>query len=260
MLKPIRPAAPIRIKYERRLISMIDEMHASIMRHLLAEYRRNPPETVIQARDETPVSAIQAALDKLGRRWLRQFDELAESLAGHFSRAVRDRCDRSLAASLRAGGMSVRFKMTRAMRDAFDGTRAENVSLIRSIPERHLAQVETLVMQSVSQGRDLAQLTRGLVRIKGVTRRRAEFIARDQNNKATATMRSVRERELGITEGVWLHSGGGRHPRAAHKSFSGKRFKLAEGHDFGDGFGKVLPGQAINCRCTWRAIVPGFDT
>lgn len=258
-LSPIRPAAPIRAKYEARLLALVDEMHASIMHWIKAEYRKSIRPTMLYGADETPVKALQRELNTLGRRWTKRFDELADNLASYFAQAVRDRCDRTLLGDLRRGGMSVRFKMTAAMKNAFDGVRAENVSLIKSIAAEHLADVETMVMQSVSQGRDLAALTRDLTTIKGVSRRRAQRIALHQNNMATATMRGAREQELGITEGEWLHSGAGKHPRPAHKAFSGKRFKLSEGHDFGDGFGKVLPGQAINCHCTWRAIVPGFD-
>lgn len=256
----IRPAAPIRDKYQSRLWSEIDAMHRAILREITAEWKRNTPETVIMASDNLPAKALQQVIAKQGKRWLKRFDDLSESLAEYFATAVRGRCDRTLASMLRQGGMSVRFKMTRPMRDAFEAVRAENVGLIRSIATQHLSRVETLVMQSVSQGRDLATLTRSLQKEFNVSKRRAALIARDQNNKATATMRSIREREVGVTEGIWLHSGGGREPRPAHKAFSGKRFKLAEGHDFKDGFGPVLPGQAINCRCTWKAVLPAFDT
>lgn len=257
---PIRPAAPIRDKYQARLWAEIDAMHRAILRDVSVEWKRNTPETVIMASDNLPAKALQQVLSKQGSRWLKRFDDLSESLAEYFSQAVRGRCDRTLEAMLRKGGMSVRFKMTRTMRDAFAAVRGENVSLIRSIASQHLSRVETLVMQSVSQGRDLASLSRALEREMHVSKRRAALIARDQNNKATATMRSIREREIGVIEGVWMHSGGGREPRPEHKAFSGKRFKLSEGHDFGDGFGPVLPGQAINCRCTWKAVIPGFDT
>ena len=114
-------------------------------------------------------------------------------------------------------------------------------------------------MQSVSQGRDLAGLTKGLQKIHGVTRRRAQFIARDQNNKATAVMTRARHLELGITKAKWLHSAGGKQPREAHRHFSGQVYDIREGHDFGDGNGPVWPGTAINCRCVSVPIVPGFE-
>ena len=257
-LTPIRPAAPIREKYERRLLALIDEMHRSIVHWISAEYRRATPEVTLLASDETPASVLSKALRKLGKRWLDRFDDLAPRLADYFSTQVRDRCDRTLAADLRKGGMSVRFKMTAAMRDAFDAVRAENVGLIRSIAEQHLSQVETAVMQSVSRGRDLASLTQDLTARYGVTKRRAAFIARDQNNKATAVMTRVRHLELGITKAKWLHSAGGKAPRPEHVRFSGQVYDIARGHDFGYGEGPVLPGQLINCRCVSVPIVPGF--
>jgi SPP1 gp7 family putative phage head morphogenesis protein len=259
MPSPIRPSSPLRIRYEARIHALVDEMAKSLAWHIKAQWRRDTPETVLMGADKSPAEALQELLERLGKHWQSRFDDLAEKMAEYFSTSVRNRCDSALASELRRAGMSIRFKMTPAMRDAFDAVRAENVSLIKSIGSQHLAKVETMVMQSVSQGRDLGQLTRQLQRQTGVTKRRASFLARDQNNKATATMRAIREQEVGITEGIWMHSGGGKEPRPEHKSFSGKRFKLSEGHDFGDGFGKVLPGQAINCRCTWRPVIPGFE-
>jgi uncharacterized protein with gpF-like domain len=259
MLSPIRPAAPVRAKYEQRLTSLIDEMHTSIVHWVIAEYRRNTPQTVIYGRDEEPVSALQSAIERLGRRWLKRFDTLADSLSDYFSKAVRDRVDRTLMSDLRKGGMTVRFKMTGGMKDAYDAVRAENVGLIRSIAQQHLGHVETLVMSSVSQGRDLGSLTKGLLKIKGVSKRRAALIARDQNQKATAVLTRARHVELGITKAKWLHSAGGRQPRPAHVSFSGKVYDIREGHDFGDGEGPSWPGTAINCRCVCVPIVPGFD-
>ena len=114
-------------------------------------------------------------------------------------------------------------------------------------------------MRSVQDGRDLGSLTAALTERDGVTKRRAARIAVHQNNQATTTMRVVRELELGCTEGEWLHSAGGKTPRPPHVAFSRHRFKIAEGHDFGDGAGKVRPGTEPGCRCTWAAIVPGFD-
>jgi uncharacterized protein with gpF-like domain len=258
MLRPIRPAAPIRARYQSRLGDLIAAMHRDIVRVIESQWRRDEPETVIMGSDETPARLLQIAMTKLGRKWLRKFDDLSQSLAEWFATSTKARCDRALLDMLRKGGMSVQFRMTPAMRDAFTAVRSENVGLIRSIAERHLAHVETLVMQSVSQGRDLGTLTNALTKTYGVTKRRAALIARDQNNKATAVITRVRHVELGITQAKWLHSAGGKHPRPAHVAFSGKTYDIRVGHDFGDGEGPVLPGTAINCRCVAVPIVPGF--
>jgi uncharacterized protein with gpF-like domain len=258
-LNPVRPSAPIRIKYEARIFRLLDQMQRSIVHWLSLDYRRNLPEVMVYAQDASPARTMQAAMRKLRKRWLGRFDELAPKMADYFATAVKDRSDRALMSDLRAAGLTVRFKATKAMNDAYQAVIGENVGLIRSIAEQHLTGVETLVMQSVQAGRDLHTLTDGLEKQHGVTRRRAARIALDQNNKATATLTRARHLELGIKEAKWLHSAGGRVPRKEHVDFTGKRYLIAEGHDFGDGEGKVWPGTPINCRCVSVPIVPGFD-
>lgn len=257
-LAPIRPSAPIREQYDARLLRAVDQMGRAVTSELAKAYRANTPEIVIYAQDASPARVLRSAIAGLRRTWLKRFDDLSGQMAEHFAKSVRDRCDRTLKSQLREAGMTVRFKATKAMNDAYQAVIGENVGLIRSIPEQYLGQVETIVMQSVQAGRDLGAMTDVLNHQLGVTRRRAARIALDQNNKATSTMRRARELQLGIVEGVWLHSAGGKIPRPPHVAFSGQRFSLAVGHDFSDGEGKVLPGQPINCRCTWKAVVSGL--
>lgn len=257
-LDPIRASAGIQANYERRLTTIIDRMAKDVLRALSAEYRANEPEMVIYAQDASPARILSRAVDRLSRKWSGQIADIAPKLADYFASAVKDRCDRQLKQNFAKAGITVKFKMTAAMNDAYQATLAENVGLIKSIPERYFAQVRTLTMQSVARGRDLHHLASGLEKQLGVTKRRAAFIARSQNNMATGTLRSAREIELGCTEGDWLHSAGGREPRPAHVAFSGKRFSLTKGHDFDDGFGAILPGGVPNCRCTWRTVIPGL--
>lgn len=258
-INPIRPAAPSRIRYQRRLDAAIAEMTTSLAYWLRAAYSHEPPATIAQ--DASASRLLQAAFDRLESRWLRRFDELAPKLAAWFATSSRSRVDGSLQTDLRKAGFTVRFKQTPAMRDAFNAVIDENVGLIRSIAERHLAQVRTSLMQSVATGRDLGYLADQLEKHTGVTKRRAAFIARDQNNKATAVMVRTRALELGVTQARWVHSAGGKTPRPEHVQASRDRliFDMAAGHDFGNGEGVVWPGTAINCRCVAVPIVPGFD-
>lgn len=258
-MRPIRPSAAIRAAYDKRLRALINEMHRSIMYHVKAGWRANEPEevTIIHAlAQDSAASALDAVFHKLRGRWLEKFDDLARSMATRMVNQVHARNQRMMLEDLRNAGFTVKFQTTAAMREAMDAIVAENVNLIRSIPEQYLARVQTITMQSVSRGRDLEVLAKSIEHEFGVTKRKAANIALDQNNKATASLRAIRERELGITTGIWRHSGGGKVPRASHKAFSGKEFDLAKGHDFGDGFGHVLPGQAIACRCYWVAKLP----
>lgn len=260
-ITPIRAAAPTRIVYQKRVDALVDEMAKSLLYWLRAQYRAETPATVELAEDASASRLLQAAFDQLRRRWLRKFDILADDLAGWFAGSTYGRVDGALKTDMRKAGFTVKFKMTAAMRDAYNAVVDENVGLIKSIGEQHLAQVQTALSQSVANGRDLAHLASELEKRTGITKRRAAFIARDQNNKATAVMVRTRALELGITKARWAHSAGGKTPRPEHVKAGreGMIFDLAKGHDFNNGEGTVWPGTAINCRCVAIPIVPGFE-
>lgn len=253
-LRPVHPNAGIQATYRKKLDKLTNEMHASITYWVEAEYKANPPIAV----DESPAIAMRRAMRKLATRWQRRFDEGADSLAKWFAQKTKDYSDVALQRHLKAAGFTVKFKMTGSMQDAYQAVIGEQVGLIRSIPQRYLTNVETMVMQSVQRGRNLGDLSKQLQHQFGVTKRRAALIARDQSNKATATLNRTRQRELGIKQAVWVHSGAGKKPRPSHQKAG--RQKLVYDIDKGAYLdGKwVLPGEEINCRCTARSIIPGF--
>lgn len=253
-LAPVRPSAAVRAAYQRKLDRLIDEMNRSLAYFLEQNYRRQRPRMAL---DASPARELRAAMRKLSRRWLARFNEAAPQLADYFATAASDRVDAELKRILRNAGFSVRFKMTKAQNDAIQATIGENVSLIKSIAERHLTNVEGIVMRSVQEGRDLGTVTKALTENYGVTKRRAATIARTQNNMATATVTRVRQQELGVRKAKWLHSAGGKHPRPEHVAFSGKTYDVDKGA-FLEGTW-TWPGREINCRCVSVPIIPGFD-
>lgn len=228
-------------------------MAASYLYWVSAAYRANEPE---MAADASPARELQAAVARLGRQWQRRFDRLAEDLARHFATDVADRSDRALRAALKKAGFTVEFRLTAAQNDVMQATVAENVQLIRSIPQQYLTSVQGDVMRSVAAGRDLGTLTKQLEKVKGVTQRRAANIARDQNEKATAMLTRTRQREIGITQAVWVHSGAGKHPRPEHVAFSGQTYDIEKGAYLEGKW--TWPGVEINCRCVSRPIIPGL--
>lgn len=258
ILRPIHPNAGIEAEYRRKLLKLVDEMGRSLSFWLQAAYRANPPAL---ATDETPAVALRSALRRLTRQWQKNFDEAADDLAKWFAQSSSRRSDAALRSILKKGGFSVEFKLTAPVRDVLQATIAENVSLIRSIPAHYLTQVEGAVMRSVTAGRDLAALSKELQEQFGVTRRRAAFISRDQNNKSTAAITRARQVDLGITEAVWVHSGGGRHPRPTHVKAGRDRVHFDVKKGWYDSAIKkwIWPGTEPNCRCVSRSVVKGFS-
>lgn len=200
---------------------------------------------------------IADRLIDLRERWVTTFSDAAVTIAPRFVNAVDSTATKSLKRSIGEKDLpKVKFTMTPEMKLAVDGIVAENVNLIKSIPEKYFTQVQTITLQSITRGRDLQYMTEELQKQFGVTRRRAERIAIDQNNKATAELARVRQQSLGITRGIWIHSGGGSHPRPKHVKANGEEFDLDKGLPVGDNGEYVLPGQEINCGCSWKPVLP----
>lgn len=258
VLAAVHPNAGIKAAYQRKLEALVDEMRASVLYWLKAAYRADPP---VMAMDATPAKELDAAVSLMARRWEKRFDEAAPELARWFSRRSATQADSTLHRILRDGGFSVRFKLTPALRDVAAASVAENVQLIKSIPQKYLGDVQGAVMRSVQAGRDLASLTKEIQKLGVVTRKRAALIALDQNNKATSAILKARQTDLGITEGVWLHSHGGKEPRPTHLDNHGKKFSIVDGWFDPDPRvrKRIMPGELIRCRCVWRPVIKGFS-
>lgn len=255
VLRPVRPNLGIQSQYQKKLEAMIDAMHKSLVYWISAVYRANPPHAGM-ASDASPAMTMRKATQKLSRRWLKAFSDAAPKMAAHFADKSMGNAQTSMKSILKDAGFSVEFKMTRAANDGYQAVIGENVGLIKSIAQKHLSDVEGLVMRSVQHGRDLGALTDQLEARYGVTRRRAAFIARDQNNKATAIMDKIRSKELGIKTAIWVHSGGGKDPRESHMDADGEEYEIETGMQIDGEF--IMPGELPNCRCVKRNIIPGF--
>lgn len=255
----IRPSAAFAANYQARLLRLVDEMANSVRYWIAAAYRQQDDRIAALsglAEDARPGTVLLEVIRRLRRRWLKKFDDASLDLARYFAAHVHQRSSTELKKILKRAGMAVEFKVSRTVRDALGAIVYQNVALIRSIPEQYLAQIEGSVMRSVVAGRDLASLTQDLQQQHGVTRRRAEFIALDQNNKATAYINRIQNVEVGITRGIWRHSHAGKEPRPTHVANDGNEFDLVEGW-LDPAIGRrILPGTEPGCRCFWSPILP----
>jgi SPP1 gp7 family putative phage head morphogenesis protein len=261
-VRPVHANRGIEAKYRKALQSLIVEMTNSVEYWMRAAYNRNPPKVAelvdlaedAKIRQSGPASEVMREFEDVAKRWLRRFDDAAPVIAEAYLRSMFKASDSAFRAALKDAGFAVEFKMTPAMRDAFNASLAENVGLIKSIPEQYLQKVEGAVMRSYSAGRDLESMVKDIKAIYPVTDRRAILISRDQSNKANAVVNRTRQLELGITEAIWIHSHGGKEPRPDHVAANGKRYKIAEGCLISGEH--ILPGEQINCRCVSRAVLP----
>lgn len=207
----------------------------------------------------TGTKGLQAALAKWGQQTIKRFDIMSQRIANDFAERNQRATQTAMMGQLKKAGFAVQFKPSTKSIEAFRAIAAENVALIKSIPRKMHEQVEQKVWNAVRQGSDLHKLSTELREVHGSTTKRAALIARDQNAKAKATIERVRQMELGITRGVWMHSHAGKEPRPTHVAMDNKEYDLAKGMYDSDEGEWVHPGQLINCRCTNRPVIEGFE-
>lgn len=200
-------------------------------------------------------------LTNLRKRWERYFASMARKLAVDVVEAAYKANTSAWQGQVRREGFDIPMQLTAAQRTIMDVKVADNVSLIKSIPSQYFTKIEGDVSRGFLAGRDLEAIASELRDTGESTVKRAALIARDQSNKLTAHMNSARQNELGIRYAYWKHSTAGKEPRKTHVRASKEHwiYDTQVGIDFGDAFGFVLPGVAINCRCGSRSIIPAID-
>lgn len=133
--------------------------------------------------------------------------------------------------------------------DLLRGWEAENLALIRSIPEQYVARLRGEFTRAVTEGRSLREMMKVVRDTSGVGRARAELIARDQIGKLNGQMQERRQRDLGVKSFIWKTVGDER-VRPTHRARNGKEFRY-------DRPGP-RPGAEIRCRCSASPVLPGL--
>ncbi|PIT08047.1 phage head morphogenesis protein [Snodgrassella communis] len=201
---------------------------------------------------------VAHVVDYLASQWERKLDDLAPQLAAQFVKRTVTNYESLMKTHLRKAGFTVQFQITSFQKESLQAVMESNVGLIKSIAAQYLDRVQGQVWQCVTKGYDLSTLSKNLKKDYAITKRRAEFIARDQASKAHAAIERAKRQELGITKAIWLHSHAGKKPRPSHLAANGKEFDVDKGM-YLDGEW-IQPGELINCRCCSKSIIEGIDT
>lgn len=255
-LQPVRPSAAEEAAYRKRLERLIDAMHASVLYQVQALWKEAG-----LAMDAAPQDKFDRAMQKMAKQWLKTFKSESKNIAQGFADGTLRHHDVAFKSSLRKAGFSVKLQKDSEINRALDSGVAENLDLISSIPQEYMEHIAKSVRESIDKGRDMARLTKEIGKVHGMTKRRAATIARDQNNKATAIIHRVRQKQVGITKAQWVHTVASIHPREEHAAWSdaGETYNIDEGM-FSEEDGEfVWPGTPINCGCTCMSIVPGSE-
>nr|WP_241538318.1 phage minor head protein [Xenorhabdus sp. KK7.4] len=254
--KPLHYSAAATDRYQRDLSRLIKRMlkdYEQVLTQL-----QDDAESVTM--DASIASQTRIWLNKLKRRWDSIFNRKAAEMADQFVSQTDLNAKRNLDDSLKqlSGGLTIKTPERPAeMQDRLTAATAENVALIKSIPQQFHFRIESAALRSISQaGEGAKTLLEEIRAIGSVTEKRAQFIAVDQTRKITTAANYERMKSAGIRKAVWHHSGGSAEPRKLHQKLDGQVFELDNPPIIDDRTGqRGLPGELPNCKCFWTPVV-----
>lgn len=267
-VEQFKPAAPIKggtlnynaaaaEKYSKALVAITKQMTAQTERALI-RVMSGEPATEYFGQDASISSSARITAAAIRKKFEKMFAQRARSIAAKMIKDMESVSKSSLHSSLKelSGGMSLNTGLINGpIREIMKASVTENVSLIKSISRQYLDGVEQAVMRSITSGNGMADLVPYLKKHEGITIRRAQFIARDQTKKVYNAINQERQTALGITQFMWVHSGGGQHPRREHQNFDGQVYSYDDPPYDSVAGKKVLPGELLGCNCKARPVI-----
>jgi SPP1 gp7 family putative phage head morphogenesis protein len=259
---PLVHNAAIEVRYRDALDLMIVQMTRETERQLKELFTSDLAKETF-AQDASIAAQARILMSALSDRFTKLFSHQSRRLSKSMLNSVDNESASSVQRSLASLGKNITLKqpMDSSVHDVVKASITENVSLIKSIPQQYLTQVEQQVMRSITTGNGLQDLEPFLKKHQGITERRAKLIANDQTKKAYSSINKARMQESGIKKFEWLHSGGGREPRPYHLNkwpagLNGGIFSFNDLPVIDEKTGeRGIAGQLCGCRCTMIPII-----
>lgn len=134
----------------------------------------------------------------------------------------------------------------------------QNTSLITSLPDEYLSQVEKIVSVGVRNGRRWEDISADLEDRYDVAKSRANLIARDQIGKFNGQLTELRQKDLGIDKYTWVTSGDAR-VRETHQENAKRDSGFGPGvYEWSDPPDTGHPGEDYQCRCWAEPVLDNF--
>jgi SPP1 gp7 family putative phage head morphogenesis protein len=253
----------IQQKYSHKLRKLVRKMTQETEKRLLKIFKGDPAyqyfehQKKIAVTDDTIYNQSRNILKELNDKFKRLFNLHAKPAAENMLNNTITVSATSLNSSLKMlTGLSIGVDfIPKGLNQVIKASIAENVSLIKSIPDQYFSDLNNAVMRSITTGNGLKDLYPFIKKYNGQTERRAKNIAYDQTRKAYNQINKQRMMAVGFKKFKWLHSSGSQHPRALHIAMNGKVYSFNDLPIIDENTGEHgIPGQAINCKCTMTPV------
>ena len=237
-LEPMKSSIAIERKLSRALTRFSNSVNRSVFKYILSELKmeRNIPQAFFNSLDNLQARLTQTAKD-IGAATTNGFIASIEKLVNASYKR------QGLEFSIMGRSEIVEKTIFKSYNSILD--------LIVSIPSQIVGAYKQELLNGVGDfNRErIAQIAEN---IGGVSRRKAELIARDQTHKATTNYAMARASSLGFDYYVWDTSHDERVStgKGGHRQLQGRIYRYDKDTAIVDSYGNVGHcGSRVNCRC-----------
>jgi len=259
---PLNYNYSVQLKYYKKMKPLFEKMFEETEREISKLFRSDTSELFFDeqfAQDASIAAQAKIVTNKLITKFGWLFNDKAREISEYMMNSTMNVSKSNLKDSIKqlSGGLSIKTDfLTGDLREITKSIVEENVSLIKSLSDRYLYNVQKAVLRSISFGNGLKDLIPQLSKFKGITDRHAKNMALDQTRKAYNSINKARMEKVGIGKFKWVHSGGGQFPRKDHIEMDGNIYSFDNLPVIDKRTGeRGIPGQAINCRCRMVPVI-----
>lgn len=255
--KPAQPSKRAEVKYRNALLILLAALKGAILKRLKTFLGLNPTDAQI-------IEHTTQILDEL-----RKSDTVnyAKLLSQNVVKAANETNKDRLIQNIQKGTDVdlTNFLGDEAVKGKLDEYVAKNVSLITSVKNDYLNDVEKAIRESYLQNGRAENLASIIHERTNVSKSRARLIARDQTAKINAELDQARMQALGVKLYIWQTSKDER-VRHSHANMQGVLCRFDDDTVYSKDGGKTWikreadkpkckPGVEIQCRCFAKAIL-----
>lgn len=249
--KPVMPSQEAERYYSGQLRGMVRLMAEELVKALEPELKRLKRDYIADAKPTMDgwTDDILAAIRGVSRRFSSSLFEfqIQRVAASTISRADADNAEDFRKSVNQAVGVDFQLiTRPKGMQDYLEASTAENVNLIKSIPDEYFKNVETIVLGGMKDGLAPTAIAKQIQEQTGVSARRAKLIARDQVSQLNSDLTRQRQASAGIEFYKAVDAGdqrvsgapGGKYPNAKISCYGIARQDIG----YGPGVYKVADG------------------
>lgn len=172
--------------------------------------------------------------------------KMADSQGHALSKSNRRQLERKLSKSIGVG-FTFAGEFDNAMAsEIVEGFAAENVSLIRSIPEKFFEDLQGRIVTAVHRGTRVEELSKEIQSRYGVVRSRADLIGRDQTTKLYGQLNRRRQESVGLRRYLW-ETVGDQRVRDSHAELEGEEYDFDDPPVTNEDGDTNNPGEDYQC-------------